>query len=91
MGKKNLEFFQKHFRNRIEKLHKMAFLIFFSFFERVEKIGYHSNFNLECNTERGFKESLSIALGKRNPFFLHYGWFLQNLVKTSSELICRCT
>ena len=33
------------------------------FFEKVEKIGYHSNFNFECNTERGFKESLSIALG----------------------------
>ena len=65
MGKKNLEFFQKHFRNRIEKLHKMAFLIFFSFFERVEKIGYHSNFNLECNTERGTIESLSIATGFR--------------------------
>ena len=32
-------------------------------FEKVEKIGYHSNFNFECNTERGFKESLSIALG----------------------------
>ena len=32
-------------------------------FEKVEKIGYHSNFNFECNTERGSKESLSIALG----------------------------
>ena len=31
--------------------------------KKVEKIGYHSNFNFECNTERGFKESLSIALG----------------------------
>ena len=49
-----------------EKLHKMAFIIFYNFlkkFEKVEKIGYHSNFNFECNTERGFKESLSIALG----------------------------
>ena len=36
----------------------MAFII--SFFK---KIGYHSDFNFECNTERGFKESLSIALG----------------------------
>ena len=32
-------------------------------FEKVEKIGCHSNFNFECNTERGSKESLSIALG----------------------------
>ena len=24
---------------------------------------YHTNFNFECNTERGFKESLSTALG----------------------------
>ena len=27
--------------------------------------GYHSNFNFECNTERGSLGSLSIALGKR--------------------------
>ena len=32
-------------------------------FEKVEKIGYHSNFDFECNAERGSKESLSIALG----------------------------
>jgi hypothetical protein len=31
-------------------------------FEKVEKIGYHSNVNFEYNTERDFKESLSIAL-----------------------------
>ena len=42
----------------------MAFIIlFFLKFEKVEKIGYHSNFNFVCNTERGSKESLSIALG----------------------------
>ena len=43
----------------------MAFIIFFFFFkfEKLEKIGYHSNFNFECHTERGFKESLSVALG----------------------------
>ena len=34
-------------------------------FEKVVKIGYHSNSNYEWNTERGFKESLSIALGKK--------------------------
>ena len=32
-------------------------------FEKVEKIGYHSNLSFENDTERGFKESLSIALG----------------------------
>ena len=42
----------------------MAFIkIFLKKFEKVEKIGYHSNFNFECHTERGFKESLSVALG----------------------------
>ena len=42
----------------------MAFIFnFLKKFEKIEKIGYHSNFNFECNTERGFKESLSIALG----------------------------
>ena len=41
----------------------MAFIIsfFLKKFEKIEKIVYHSNF--ECNTERGFEESLSIALG----------------------------
>ena len=33
-GKKNLIFFFKYFSNRIEKLHKMAFIIFFFFFEK---------------------------------------------------------
>ena len=51
----------------MEKLHKMAFIIFFFIFlkkfEKIEKKDYHSNFNFEFNTERGFKESLSIALG----------------------------
>ena len=32
-------------------------------FEKIEKIGFHSNLKFECKTERGFKESLSIALG----------------------------
>ena len=36
-----------------------------SFSEKVEKIGYHSNFNFECDAESGSKESLSIALGRR--------------------------
>ena len=34
-GKKNLKNFSKHFSNRIEKLHKMAFILFFS--EKFEK------------------------------------------------------
>ena len=42
----------------------MAFIIFFFLkFEKIEKIGYDSNFNFEYNSEKGFKESLSIALG----------------------------
>ena len=43
----------------------LAFIyhIFFNKFEKIEKIGYHSNFNFECDTEKGFKESLSIELG----------------------------
>ena len=40
----------------------LIYILFFKF-EKIEKIGYHSNFNFECNTERGFKESLYIALG----------------------------
>ena len=45
----------------------MAFINYYFFFEKVqkvEKMGYHSNFNFECNTEIGSKESLSIALGQ---------------------------
>ena len=42
----------------------MAFIIFFfKKLKRIEKIGYDSNFNFEYNSEKGFKESLSIALG----------------------------
>ena len=47
-------------------MHKKAFIkTFFDFFcpQKVEKMGCHSRFNAECNTERGFKESLYIALG----------------------------
>ena len=49
-------FFKKYFIDRIEKLHKMAFIYFFSFFE---KIGYSV-------IQRGALKShclLSIALG----------------------------
>ena len=31
--------------------------------KKVEKIGYHSNSNFECNTQRGSIEQLYIALG----------------------------
>ena len=49
----------------------MTFIFFFSFsFEKIEKIGYHSNFDFECNRERGFKESLSIAPGCIGSFTL---------------------
>ena len=33
--------------------------IYIIFFGKFEKIGYHSNFDFECNTERGSIESLS--------------------------------
>ena len=32
---------------------KKIFFFFFEKVEKVEKIGYHSNSNFECNTERG--------------------------------------
>ena len=65
--KKILKKFQKHFSNRIEKLHKIDFIkkkfFLLKKLKKLEKIGYHPNFNFECNTENGSKESLSIALG----------------------------
>ena len=56
-------------------------------FEKVEKIDYHLNFNFECNTESGSKESLSIALGipqwfvikSEGAFFFHALVFLHIL------------
>ena len=36
-AKKILKFFKKYFSNRIEKLHKMAFIYFFFKFEKGEK------------------------------------------------------
>ena len=68
VGKIFFKSFKQYFSVCIEKLHKMPFIIYFFSFEnfwKVEKIGYHSNFNFnfECNTEGGSKESLSIALG----------------------------
>ena len=57
-GQKKFNFFFKYFsnrgiRNRIEKLHKMAFIIFFLFclkkFEKVEKTGIiPTKFSLRC-------------------------------------------
>ena len=44
----------------------MTFIVFVFFMKKLkkfEKIGYQSNFDFECNTESGSKESLSIALG----------------------------
>ena len=32
------------------------------------KIGYHTRFNPECNTERGFIESLGFAIQNRIDF-----------------------
>ena len=41
-AKKNLNFFQKYFSNRIEKLHKMAFInsFFLKKCEKSEKTGF---------------------------------------------------
>ena len=51
-------FFIKYCSVRTKKLHNN-----FLFFWWGVKIGYHSNFYLECNTERGFKNQLYIELG----------------------------
>ena len=53
---------QKILATALKSYIKWLSYIFFSF-EKVEKIGFHSNFNFECNTESGSKESLSMALG----------------------------
>ena len=60
----------------------MTFIFFFFF----EKVGYHSNFDFECNAESGSKESLSIALGfqhsqPQTPDWVHfYGQTFQPLL-----------
>jgi hypothetical protein len=46
----------QYFSIHVKKLHKMAYIYIYFFFEKVEKIGYNSNFNFECNTERGLKK-----------------------------------
>jgi hypothetical protein len=53
--------------NRIKKLQKSFHNFFFliCFPQKVEKIGYHSRFNPECDTERGCIDSLYIALGQQ--------------------------
>ena len=51
-AKKNLKIFKKYFSNRIENLHKMAFIYYIFFlkkFEKVEKTGIISTkFSLRC-------------------------------------------
>ena len=46
----------------------------------TEESLYHSNFNFECNTEIGFKESLSIALG-----FMCFPGFENDATELASE------
>ena len=53
-AKKILKNFLKYFSNRIEKLHKMAFIFFFIFFlKKLEKVGktgiIPKKFSLRCN------------------------------------------
>ena len=55
-------FFWKYCSVLTKKLDKMYLYFFFLMFFGV-KIGYHSRFNPECNTERGFTDSLPMALG----------------------------
>ena len=47
--------------------------------KKVEKIGYHSNFDFECSTEGGFIESLSIALGSLLWFNFSYRNFISGV------------
>ena len=58
-----LNFLWKYCSFRTKKLDKMSFIYYFFLMFFGVKIGYHSRFNPECNTERGFIDSLSIALG----------------------------
>ena len=70
------------------------FLFFYIKFEIVEKIGYHSNFDFECNTERGLKESLSIALGLCPlSFYGNYSCDMKTfkqMRKNKEENLCNC-
>ena len=65
--KKIFNFFFKFFSNRIEKLHKMAFIIFFFFlkkFEKVEKTGFfRAKFLLHCTLSVILGTGLSIKIG----------------------------
>ena len=58
--------------------------------EKVEKIGYHSNFDFECNTGRGFKESLSryyslSAIADEQLEFWHRGKIAVTVLAYCSE------
>ena len=61
--KKNLRIFKNILESALKSYINGFYKYIYFFFEKVEKIGYQSNFNFECNTERGSIESLSIALG----------------------------
>ena len=62
---------------------KWLLYIYFFFFKlkKVEKIGYLSNFNFECNTGSGSKESLSIALGYYGMIYLSGSVWLRQPVE----------
>jgi hypothetical protein len=63
-GQKQTKTFKKNILASALKsyIKRLLYFFFVKKFKKNEKIGYHSNFNFQCNTERGFKESLSIAL-----------------------------
>ena len=62
----NYNFFKNILATALKSYIK-KFLFFYFFFLKkfkiVEKIGYYANFNFDCNTESGSKESQSISLG----------------------------
>ena len=81
-GQKNLIFFLKYSSVRTKKLHKKLWWnFFFEFFFWIfwgVKIGCHSCFNPECNTKKGFIDSLYIAL--EVEWCLIYCWKGSNAV-----------
>jgi hypothetical protein len=71
-GGQKVNFFLKYVASALKSCIKKVLYIFFFFlnFWGV-KIGCHSHFNPECNTERGFIDSQYIALGFFQGYSLH--------------------
>ena len=54
----------------------------------LEALLYHSRLNPECNTERGFIDSLSIALGCTAAFISCCLYILNPLFKDNKRFLC---